>query len=381
MKGKIGFDKAVRRYYVSWYDEVAQRTKKIWYYKGLHMYSRDLAEKLLAAMQGDVENGIFLLEKYTRNVHEIAPYLRKWLESIKTTISPGTYKDYRNSIENHLVPFFRQKSLQLHEIKYDTLMELLGTICRDGKGKQNVMYCLHACLDYAWRSNRIPCVPPFPKKKAYNIVEPTIEWLPETRQRAVIEEIPIEDQPIFWWLKHYLRRPGEAMALHKEDYKNGIFTVRRGFSAKEEVERTKTGEIHLLPLLAEFRAYIEVEEEKQKRYRVISPYFFVYAHGKKEGKHYTHGVLNSLWDVACRKSGEDIPLYSGLKHSTASQLVNEYGYSIHDLQIAGDWARLESVRKYAKIEVSTRRAILEKKVVRLKEVCTNLERKSEGNNQ
>jgi integrase len=171
------------------------------------------------------------------------------------------------------------------------------------------------------------------------------------------------------------------MALHKEDYKNGIFTVRRGFSAKEEVERTKTGEIHLLPLLAEFRAYIEVEEEKQKRYRVISPYFFVYAHGKKEGKHYTHGVLNSLWDVACRKSGEDIPLYSGLKHSTASQLVNEYGYSIHDLQIAGDWARLESVRKYAKIEVSTRRAILEKKVVRLKEVCTNLERKSEGNNQ
>ncbi len=381
MKGTIGFATNVSRFYVSWYDQTTGRTRKIWHYKGLHMYSRDLAEKLLAAMQGDTENGIFQIEKYIRNVNDIVAYLRKWLDSIKGTISLGTFKDYKNSIENHLVPFFRTKTIELNEVKYDTLMDLLGKIQRDGKGKQNVMYCLHACLDYAWRSNRIACVPPFPKKKAYNIVEPTIEWLPEKRQKAVIEAIPSEDQPIFWWLKHYLRRPGEAMALHKEDFKEGIFTVKRGFSAKQETERTKTGEIHILPILSEFLPHIEIENAKQKGNGIISPYFFVYARGKKDGKHYTHGVLNALWNEACAKTGESISMYAGLKHSSASQLVNEYGYNIHDLQIAGDWARLESVKKYAKIEVSTRQAILEKKIVRLKDVCTNLERKSEGNIQ
>lgn len=380
MKGAIGFAKNVSRYYVAWYDETIGKTRKIWHYKGLHMRSRDLAEKLLAAMQGDVENGIFLIEKYIRNVNDIVSYLRKWLEAIKSTISLGTFKDYNNSIENHLVPFFQTKIMQLQEIKYDTLMELLGTIQRDGKGKQNVMYCLHACLDYAWRSSRIPCVPPFPKKKAYNIVDPTIEWLPERRQKAVIGAIPLEDQPIFWWLKFYLRHPGEAMALHKEDFKEGIFTVKRGFSAKQETERTKTGEIHLLPIIAEFLPYIEIENDKQRANGIISPYFFVYSRGKKEGKHYTHKVLNTLWSEACERTGEHIGMYSGLKHSTASQLVNEYGYNIHDLQIAGDWARLESVKKYAKIEVSTRQAILERKVVKLKDVCTNLERNSEGSN-
>lgn len=381
MKGSIGFAKNVTRYYVAWYDEIAGRTRKIWHYKGLHMRSIDLAEKLLAAMQGDVENGVFLIEKYIRNVHDVVPYLRKWLESIKGTLSPGTQKDYRNSIENHLVPFFQTKTIQLHEIQYDTLMELLGTIARDGKGKLNVMYCLHACLDYAWRSQRIPSIPPFPKKKAYNIVEPPIEWLREIRQKAIIEAIPLEDQPIFWWLKYYLRRPGEAMALHKEDFKDGVFTVKRGFSAKQEIERTKTGEIHLLPILPELVPYIEIEQEKQKQHGVISPYFFVYTQGKKEGKHYTNGVLNAIWKKACKKAGETIGLYSGTKHSSCSQLINEYGYSIHEVQMATDHARLESAKKYAKIEMSARQAILEKKVVHLKDACTILERNSKGNIQ
>ena len=50
--------------------------------------------------------------------------------------------------------------------------------------------------------------------------------------KAVIGAIPLRDQPIFWWLKYTLRRPAEAMALLKEDFKDGMFTVHRSFSAK-----------------------------------------------------------------------------------------------------------------------------------------------------
>jgi hypothetical protein len=73
--------------------------------------------------------------------------------------------------------------------------------------------------------------------------------------------------------------------------------------------------------------------------------------------------LERLWKQACARTGEDIPLYQGTKHSTASQMINELHYSQSELQMAGDWARLESVKKYGKVEVSARKALLEGKVI------------------
>lgn len=63
--------------------------------------------------------------------------------------------------------------------------------------------------------------------------------------------------------------------------------------------------------------------------------------------------------------GENIALYSGTKHSRATQLFNVYGLSKSDLKEAGDWSRMKSVDKYAKVEVATRKGLLEGKVRRL----------------
>jgi hypothetical protein len=104
-------------------------------------------------MQADVENGTFRIEKYKGDQWtDVIPYLEVWLETIKATLSPATLKDYQNSIKNHLNPFFRENPVQLHEIQYDLLLKLLNFIQRSGKGKANVMYCLHRCLVFAWRS-------------------------------------------------------------------------------------------------------------------------------------------------------------------------------------------------------------------------------------
>ena len=389
MKGSVGYDKKSGRHYVAWYHEPIKKTVKLWFYRGDRNVpflngeqGKDLAQRMLDQMRGDYENGVFRIEKYTLRASDVAPYLRDWLRILagqtkedeknereidwnKASISPATYKDYRNSIEKHLVPFFEKRGVQLHEIHYDVLMELLSTINRAGKGKSNTMYCLHACLDFAWRSGRIPAMPPFPKKKAYQIIEPVIRWLPSARQEAIINAIPLEHQPIFWWLKYHLRRPGEAMALKKEDFDGNTFIVRRGFSAKREIERTKTGEVHLIPAVSKFLSYLSVEEDKQKQYAIVSPYFFVNPTSRKPGKHYTIVFLERLWKKACELTGEDIPLYQGTKHSTASQMINELHYSQSELQMAGDWARQESVKKYGKVEVSARKTLLEGKVIPL----------------
>jgi hypothetical protein len=117
----------------------------------------------------------------------------------------------------------------------------------------------------------------------------------------------------------------------------------------------------MLPAVSDFLPYIDIEQEKQKAYNIISPYFFVYPQGRKTGKHYTSITLNSLWNDACKAAGIEIDLYSGLKHSTASQMVNEDGYNLHEVQTAGDWATLEAVKKYAKTETGRVRALLERK--------------------
>ena len=196
-------------------------------------------------------------------------------------------------------------------------------------------------------------------------MEPAIKWLGSEDKAKIINAVPLEHQPVFWWLKYHLRRPGEAMALRKEDFDGEIFTVRRGVSAKTLTDRTKTGEVHFVPAVADFLPYIKVENDKQQAAGILSPFMFVYPAGKMEGKRYTHTTLDSLWHAACEKVGIQIDLYSGLKHSTASQIINEDGYSIHDVQTAGDWARLESVRKYAKTETGRVRQLLERKIVRL----------------
>ncbi len=58
-----------------------------------------------------MENGVFLLEKFTKMECDVIPYLRDWLEAVKDTLSPATYKDYKNSIEKHLVPILPDQNL------------------------------------------------------------------------------------------------------------------------------------------------------------------------------------------------------------------------------------------------------------------------------
>jgi integrase len=366
MKGSIGYAGHVRRYYVAWYHPPHNKTYKIYHYKGEPLYDRRMAQKLLACMQADVEKSVFRIEQYTKIPSNVGDYLKEWLKAVKPTLAPATYKDYRGSIENYLIPFFEKEPIQLHEVRYDTLVRILNSIKRGGKGKLNVMYCLHACLDFAWRSGRIPVVPPFPKRKAYNITDTPIVWLPEDRQRAVIEAIPTEHQPIFWWLKFHLRRPCEAASLHKVDFDGKVFIIHRSFSDRQLIQRTKTGEIHYVPMVDEFIPYYEAEKAKQESGLIVSPYFFINPKGERPGQPYTGKALSRLWKEACAKVGESIPLYPGVKHSSCSQLVNEHGYSIHEVQMATDHARLESVKRYAKVEVSARKALLEKKVIKFK---------------
>lgn len=366
MKGSIQFRKDRGLYYVSWYDQASKRRYKVYKYKGEFLYSEKVAQKLLACMQNDFERKIFRIENYLDDsVSDVCKYLDEWLTTIKSFLKPGTSKDYENSVRNYLKPFFEQKKIGLAEIQYDTLLELMNFIDRSGKGRLNVMYCLHSCLDHAWRSRRIPNIPPFPRKKQYKIEKKPIVWLPEERQIAVIKSIPEIHQPIFWWLKFHFRREGEACALRNEDFDGKIFYIHRTESARVFTDTTKTGEIHNIAMVDSFKPFLEMEKEKQKKMSIISRYFFVNPVGKEEGKPYHVKTLGDIWNKACSELGEHIRCYAGTKHSSCSQFINEKGGTESELQMITDHARLESVRNYARTEVARRKELMERKVVSL----------------
>jgi integrase len=365
MRGSIQKHSKYNYYYVAWSEKGKVFTFSR--YRGFlcrdgelpGMTGKQMAERLLNLMRADVENGNFRPEKYKgESPSDIIPYLLEWVKEASKTLSPATQKDYANSVRNHLIPWFTKNPYQLHELQYDVLCRLLGDINRSGKGRKSVIYCLRRCLVHAFKSNRIPSMPYFPEENKYNIVDPIIRWLPEERQVKVIRAIPEVHQPIFWWLKYHLRRPSEAMALFKIDYLKDMdaFIIRRTFSAKQLVEHTKTKKQHLIPCHSEFRKIMP-----RMIVHLQSPYFFTNPHGKLEGKHYQHDYLVDLWHKACKTVGEDIDMYSGLKHSSCSQYINERGYSLDEVQMMTDHARRDSVKRYAAVQLDAKRRLLEGK--------------------
>jgi len=200
-------------------------------------------------------------------------------------------------------------------------------------------------------------MPPFPKRKQYQIVEPQIVWLPESRQDAIIRAIPEKYQPIFWWLKYHYRRPGEACALHKADFDGHVFTVHRTFSGQILTATTKTGEVHHVPCHDDFRPHMA------RMAKTFSPFFFVNPEGRLMGQPYTLASMERIWNAACQQLGEHITMYAGLKHSSCGQFLNERGGTVSELQEVTDHKRLESVRRYGRMEVQRRKELMQRKVV------------------
>ncbi|OQC29188.1 MAG: Phage integrase family protein [Deltaproteobacteria bacterium ADurb.Bin072] len=366
MKGSIHCRSDLKHpwYYIKWYWDGQYHT--IAYYNGRRMYNRkgpDGAEKLLHQMQGDSERGTFSLEKYLRGQSQVKPFLYEWLEECKDNWSPGTYKGYYSLIKNHLDPFFSKYLYALPEVQLNVINKLKNELKLTPKGKKNVIDCLHSALDYACRSRLIDFMPKFPKRGDYQIEDPDPKYVSKDVQSEIIEAIPAKHRPIFYFLAYHMRRPSEAMRLMKEDYDpvKKCFKVRRGISANQEVEYTKTKKKHEIPCS---KSFLPILESMVTEFP-FSPYIFTTQESHHPHKRYTRAILDRLWKEACKKVGVQISLYEGTKHSTAQGYLDA-GYSYEQLQIITDHASKESVKRYAHAQLENKRALLDGDVVPLK---------------
>lgn len=357
MKGSI--ERHGTYYRVQFY----HRGTKKWltHYDGHPLYSREMAEKLKRRAQEDVEaeakgEGVFRWERYTHQQTDTLAYLYEWLEIVRPHLAKATYESYNYAIIKHLDPFFRLHPVPLRKLNHSLFMTLLNWLPVAGKTKQNVIGALRTCLGFALKDEKIPGIPPFPSKKNYQIQIPTVEWLPEERQLAVIDAIPKKHQALFAWCKWHYRRPNEGCALQKTDFDGNVFLIRHGFSAGEFRPFIKTGQEFEAPCHERFRPYLD------NLTKGFSPFFFINPRAANREKHYTVYVMRRYWLRACKKVGEDIGLYQGLKHSSCCQFLNEKGGTLTELaEITGQ--DIESLRHYTKTEVARKRRLMERVVV------------------
>lgn len=366
MKGNVYYQKDRGRWAVSWPREGRRGSHVITRYKGEFMFDRRIAEKCLHMIQGDWENyraglGAFRIEKYTgKGFTDVIEFYENWMrEVVAPTKKPATVKCYRSYLANWIRPFFEHHPVLLHEVQLDLLTKMLNSIALTGKGKLNVMMAFHSMMDYAWRSPRIPEVPPFPKRSAYDLTRPVIEWISRERFDQVMAAIPEVHRPPFLWMYLHLMRPAEACALMWPDWDeiNRRFNVRRSISARKLVTSTKTAQVYPTPCHG---AFYPVMQDLSRNRDLDSPFVFTNPRARKDGRRYTNESLNNIWKAACGKVGIRIRLYAGVRHSRASQMVNELKMSIHEVKDAGTWKRLDSVSRYAETALTRKRELLER---------------------
>ena len=363
MKGSITYEKHCKAYCVWWYLPQKRRSVPIRHYYGIKLYDIELAKKLLALIQGTYEKSqrgecVFRIENFEKGASiDVIELFESWLKT-KGKLKPGGLAAYKSHFKSWIRPFFESHQIALHEITHDVLQKLKRHVeagAKSPKTTKNVMDTMRTFMTYAWRNGSIIAVPPFPIKSEYGIGMKEIPTIPRETQFEIINLITEEHRPIFYFLAlHPGRRPGEAMALFKEDYNKfkSAFMIKRTISDRELVEFPKNYRYHEAVCHESFEPFVDQLLETE------GPFLFRNESSKLPGKRYSDTVLNKLWNDACEKKEVIISLYNGTKHSTLDYYYNDLEISLTDLMDLTGHQNLSCIKQYARMKIRRQKSLL-----------------------
>jgi hypothetical protein len=363
VKGYITYEEDRKTFCVWWYVSIKRRAVPIRYYNGVKLYSKELASKLLALIQGTYEKSlrgecVFRIENFQKGASvDVVELFESWLKT-KRKLKPGGLSAYKTHFITYIAPFFMSHQIALHEITLDVLQKLKRSIEDTGKSAKmtkNVMDTMRTFLTYAWRNGNIAAVPPFPLKSEYGLGKKAIPTIPRKVQFEIIELITEKHRPLFYWLiLHPGRRPGEAYAIYKDDYNRfkNSFIISRTISDRKLVEFPKNAKCHEAACHEAFEPFIK------KLLETDGPFLFTNPKSRLDDGRYSSSKVNRLWSDACKKYGITISLYNGTKHSTLDYFYNDLGVPLTDLMDLTGHQNLECIKHYARMKIHRQRSLL-----------------------
>ena len=292
------------------------------------------------------------INKFSGNVTDgnaadvlLADYFERWLPRIKDKVRPNTYRAYKGNMENHIIPYFREKKIRLQQLCPVNLEEYYEHLMKNGLSSttakhhhQNISKALSdAVHDKLIMYNPASAAKsPTPAKfKAKFLTPKQLEQLMILIKGTVIE-LPVQLCSIYGF------RRSEVLGLRWEyiDFENRTLTVAETLQQNtggSYVDETKNeSSRRVLPLTQQaYDLLLEQKEQQKERKKIMGSYYFdsdyvcTWADGKVIQPNYlTRSFHNIL-------QNSDLPMVRlhDLRHSTASNLI-EHNVSIVNV---ADW--------------------------------------------
>ena len=277
--------------------------------RGTRLESWTIAQQVLDIVRGELRNKTFDVNEYTDNQsNSFSAYWETWADQYKA--GTATHDKIDGLFRNHFEPFFG--NLHMKDIRKIDIQRFLNKLSTSPRYKADMLVWLKSFFKAALSDEVIDKLPKFPKSPEWQMKIP--ETLTEQEQQRVLDNIPRQHHPIFYFLIRTGVRISEACALMWDsiDTDRHCFTIERTFSRRRLVNRTKQKRDHVRYLPDDL---IEVLQDIPRG--IHQTFVFINPDGKG---HYTTDSLGKLWKQASEKAGVKIlPLKNATRHSWGTQ--------------------------------------------------------------
>lgn len=282
--------------------------------------SKRQAERCLAQIQGEIENGNFDPDFYStrrKSIRSFNSYAQEWLCNCELRrqrgdLAAGYVRRLKGIYDNYWKPFFGESDIGVLRGK-DISRFYLQLGGQAPKTRINIMGALHALFRQAWQDEVIPQMPRFPKLE--KVPKRETPWVTEEQQNVILGFLDDRSRYIIEFCVRHGVRTGEARALQHGDIdlERGTVTIRRAFSGKELRPYPKGKRDRVLPLDSGWRETYLAQDRGL-------PAGFVFV--GRTGRPHNHSYCLQHWTKACKAAGiKHCTLHQGTRHSRLTQLA------------------------------------------------------------
>lgn len=282
------------------------------------------------------------IDKYSENLAEgsatdilLADYFERWLPKIKDKVRPNTYRSYKGNMENHIIPYFREKKIRLQQLCPVNLEDYYEFAKKKGLSSTTIKHHhqnISKALSDAIHDKLLIYNPasaaksPSPAKfKAKFLTPKQLEQLMLLVKGSVIE-LPVQLCSIYGF------RRSEVLGLKWKyiDFDQRTLTVAETFQQNtggSYVDVTKNeSSCRMLPLTQQaYDLLLAQKEQQEERARVMGSYYYKsdYVCTWADGKVIEPNYLTRTFHKILLKSDLPMVRLHDLRHSTASNLIEQ----------------------------------------------------------
>ena len=302
------------------------------------------AERALGLINNQIENKTFNPEEWRSarsNKFLWQNYLADYLQRESNRSKKASYKK-KSIIAKHLTWFNNRniKEIRTADIQDFTLLPCFNIGFSQKFRKDVIEELRHIFMD-AYNREVINRVPTFP---TIHVPTRAKKWLTVSAQLEIMDKMPEDDRPLFWFMMQYAVRPGEACALCWDciDIDNRTLVLARTMSMNALGSTPKSRSDRALPIMGWFEEFIKSVSPETARWNIaksrqnvkngLDPLpVFVNPNAvasKNPNRFYTTSLVGYRWREARAAAGyPDVQLKNATRHSAGFRFLYE-GYDM-----------------------------------------------------